>query len=183
MGRGAFFVLSARARLIWCANRLSLTGAFLDFLLTLVHSRSRSTRSCRSWLLLARAVRLLYYSNLASSDRFYEQRLMRYARFVIHDRHISLVSIQTDIVAVQRVYYNQTNSFSCEYHSFNGRLHGDSFPQSILCVLSHLTHANLVVIVPPRCLLYIFRPPDRSSTSLFIRTYPNTQLNNDLNSL
>ena len=96
--------------------------------------------------------------------------------FTIAASHSCIISIQTDVIAVQRVYYNQTNNFSCKYHSFNGRLHGDSQSQFILRILSHFTRANSVVVVAP-----VYLPsPGRFSTALFIRTHPNTQLNNDL---
>lgn len=44
---------------------------------------------------------------------------------VTGDRYVSCFSsVQTDIVAVQRVYYNQTYNFSCEYSQFDEWLHG-----------------------------------------------------------
>jgi hypothetical protein len=67
---------------------------------------------------------------------------MRYARYchstIVARLSRCVLSVQTDIVAVQRVYYNQRYNFGCKYSLDNGTV-------CSRCVLRH--HTSMVVLV------------------------------------
>lgn len=93
---------------------------------------------------------------------------MRYAWVLIHEHlsNQSVLFIQTDIVAVQRVYYNQTYNFSCEYPSCDGwfpnvliiAIPNYDVLSCVYCIIPHILiwSSYMCIIVHMRCLLSIF---------------------------